>query len=89
MTNQQKAAIVAHRNHGLSYGMIAKLTGISYDAVKTFCWRNGIQKNVAAATSFPSESYCKECGAPAQQNPKRKLKSFCSDSLPSRMVGNA
>ncbi len=79
MTDMQKEVIRKLRMQGLSNRMIAQRTGVSYEAIKSFCWRNSIVKNEEEPVRTPNDN-CRECGVHVEQNPKRKHKDFCSDA---------
>lgn len=83
MTSTQKEAIKLMRAEGLSYGIVSERTGIGYEAVKSFCRRNGL-------TGFGSEIlkgnnrdekyvFCKNCGKRLVQQKNLKRRVFCCD----------
>ena len=78
MTNEQKARITALRIDGTGYATIAAMLGISKETVKSFCRRNGLTGNTAAA--LPAEGMCRNCGTEIVQNPKSRKKVFCSSA---------
>jgi len=70
MTNEQKQAIQALRETGLSYGVIAKKLQIAEGTGKTFCRRGGIAAE---------ESCCPQCGARLPDTPFFRKRRFCSE----------
>lgn len=81
MTSTQKEAIRLMRAEGLSYGAVSERTGIGYEAVKSFCRRNGL-------TGFRSDIledinrdkkyiFCKNCGKRLVQQQNMKWRIFC------------
>lgn len=61
MNTLQKADVVALRQEGYSYRAIADYTGLTYDAVKSYCKRQkltGVQEH----DDLPERSFCRECG---------------------------
>ena len=62
MTEEQKKQIIRLRKKGCGYTAVANKVGISKDTVKSFCRRNGLAGEMAAAeTPVPG---CRECGKP-------------------------
>lgn len=83
MTDNQKALIQIYRKKGMSYKKIADALSVSINTIKTFCKRNGLGGVMTVAT-IPDEVMviaCRCCGKPVSQNPGRKQKRFCSDSM--------
>ena len=77
MTDQQKQAIRALRQKGLSYHKIAELTGLSPNTIKSFCRRNNTR--VLVPNDGEQPDVCKNCGLPLEQNPSTKRKSYCNN----------
>lgn len=75
MTYEQKRQIEALRLNNMSYGKIAKETGVSKDSVKSYCRRHGLKKE-----DLILYEKCLQCGTPLVQTAGRKLKKFCSDA---------
>lgn len=74
----QKEMILFLRQKGTSYAEIAQTLMLSPNTVKSICYRH---KDRFLQESPPSNNpgVCKNCGAPLQQKPGAKKKSFCSD----------
>lgn len=66
MTDRQKQQIIRLRKEGFGYTAVANKVGISKDTVKSFCRRNGLAGEMAAAQG-DSVPGCRECGKPLQQ----------------------
>ena len=83
MTEEQKQRILSMRKQGFGYVKIAQELDISRNTVKSYCRRNSITKPEEIVKAEPAkavtEHFCQQCGIPVEQNPKRKLKKFCSD----------
>lgn len=84
MTSVQKESIKLMRSQGLSYRAVSERTGIGYEAVKSFCRRNGL-------TGFGSDIlkgfnggekylFCKNCGNRLMQQKNMKRRVFCCDT---------
>ena len=83
MTENEKDAIRKLRKQGLGYGKIAQRMGMNKETVKSFCRRNGLDKNGSAMASVSDTKseyrICKNCGKAVLQILKRKEKKFCCD----------
>ena len=84
MNEAQKDKIERMRKKGAGCGEISKELGLNRETVKSYCRRHGLagiaKKEVQAGTYNDVKlSYCRNCGAPIEQNPKRKQKIFCCD----------
>lgn len=84
MTSVQKESIKLMRSQGLSYRAVSERTGIGYEAVKSFCRRNGL-------TGFGADIlkgfnggekylFCKNCGNRLMQQKNMKRRVFCCDT---------
>ena len=71
---ETKKKVMLLRSKGLSYGLIAKEQDTNLNTVKSICRRNR-NKDI----QVPETTYCWYCGECVAQNPKRKMKKFCSD----------
>lgn len=78
MTEQQKLIVKELRMQGFSCGKIAKKINVSRDAVKSYCYRNGLG-GTGKQIVERNKNLCKNCGAVISQTPKGKRKIFCSD----------
>jgi len=67
----EKETIRYWRGEGLGYKAIAAKTGITENAIKGFCKRNGLGSDYDPNT-------CHQCGSPIEQRPKCKPRKFCS-----------
>ena len=81
MTNEQRIYITELRSSGKSYSQIAKLLGLTKDQVSSYCHRHKLSAEgpATAADEATTRSFCKNCGKPIKQIPKRKQILFCSD----------
>ena len=83
MTEDQKQQILSLRKQGIGYMKIAQELGISQNTVKSYCRRNCLARpeeiRKAQPVKLSTEHFCQQCGISVEQNPKRKLKKFCSD----------
>ena len=70
MTAQEKMLIEELHKKGHGYKLIAKLTGLSLNSVKSHCRRH--------CSDHPGD-LCPCCRKPIVQIPKRKPRRFCSD----------
>ena len=75
MTNEQKSKIIELHRNGMSYGQIANELAISRNTVASFCKRYDVGETLTKQVSF-----CKCCGSEIEHQPKKKNKTFCSDS---------
>lgn len=75
MTNHEKEQIQALRLQGYGYLKIGQLLGLSNNAVRSFCRRNGLDGSTPQNIVL-----CKRCGKPTKTIPKRKPRVFCSDA---------
>lgn len=83
MTDEQKRKVSDLRRSGIGYTETARLAGVSRDAVRSFCRRNGLAGEMAGAGQpeageQPQEGCCRECGKPLQQKEGIKRRVFCS-----------
>lgn len=83
MTEEQKKKVSALRRAGIGYTETARLAGVSRDAVRSFCRRNGLAGEMAGAgqekpEERPQGGACRECGKPLVQTAGVKRKAFCS-----------
>ena len=62
LTYEQKRQIEALRLNNMSYGKIAKETGVSKDSVKSYCRRHGLKKE-----DLILYEKCLQCGTPLVQ----------------------
>lgn len=81
MTEEQKRKVSDLRRAGMGYTETARLAGVSRDAVRSFCRRNGLAGEAAKdrpAEVQAQEGCCRECGKPLQQKEGVKRRVFCS-----------
>lgn len=78
MTTEQKSQICSLRTQDYGYAVIAKITGLKKDTVKSFCRRNGIA-GVRAVKQAEQQNHCPQCGKKLIQVEKQKPRRFCSD----------
>lgn len=79
MTHEEKDEIRRLQGQGFGYRRIAAITGLSVDAVKSYCARNLPETKI---------NTCMECGKVLTQIPHRKAKKFCSDACRQRWWGH-
>ena len=81
MTDKQKEAIKALRREGFSYGKVSEKTGIKYEAVKSFCRRNGlIGRGIKQVEDINGRyEFCLNCGTALIQQRHKKRRVFCCD----------
>lgn len=81
MTKEQIANVIELRHQGFGYIRIGNAIGVSSNTIAAYCRRKGIGVgSVEQAKSVKIKtSPCKQCGGVVVQNPRRKLKKFCSD----------
>lgn len=80
MTEEQKKKVSDLRRAGMGYTETARLAGVSRDAVRSFCRRNGLAGKAAEdgpAEGQAKEGCCRECGKPLQQKEGVKRRVFC------------
>ena len=90
MTEEQKRKVSDLRRAGMGYTETARLAGVSRDAVRSFCRRNGLAGKAAGdglAEGQAQEGTCRECGKPLQQKEGVKRRAFCSREC--REIGRA
>ena len=75
MTIEQKETILRLRQALSSYTQIAKETGLTASAVKSYCYRRGL--NTEALKN--SGGYCQHCGEPIVKPSRTRPRRFCSD----------
>ena len=81
MTEEQKRKVSDLRRAGMGYTETARLAGVSRDAVRSFCRRNGLAGKTAEdgpTEGQAQEGCCRECGKPLQQKEGVKRRVFCS-----------
>ena len=82
MTEEQKRKVSDLRRAGMGYTETARQAGVSRDAVRSFCRRNGLAGETAAgkegAAGCPEEGSCRECGKALRQLEGMKKRVFCS-----------
>jgi len=71
MTTDEQKQIAILRANGLSQSQIASELNLNVNAVKAWCRRHPVDTT--------PKTVCLTCGVPIAQNPKRKMKKFCSD----------
>lgn len=74
MTERQEQQIRELRSRGKGYKSIANATGLSRDAVRYFCKRNGL-----VAADFKAGESCPNCGKPLTQPRTGRRKRFCCE----------
>jgi hypothetical protein len=72
VTDKQKSDISVLLQTGIGHDTIARITGLPADQVEDCC------KELAYA-SVSGIVFCKACGAPVAQTPKKRRKIFCSE----------
>ena len=79
MTDAQKEAIKTLRLEGWSYGKVTEKTGIKYEAVKSFCRRNGLAgKGIKRIEDINGRyEFCLNCGTTLIQREHTKRRVFC------------
>jgi len=84
MTADEKAKITHMRLEGVGFVKISTDLGISVNTIKSYCRRKALPGGgigyIPAETEKQNTTRCKQCGKPLTQNPKRKVKRFCSDT---------
>lgn len=82
MTKAQKDVIRELRREGFSYGKVSEKTGIKYEAVKSFCRRNGLTGKGIKRVEDINGRYevCLNCGTPLIQQEHKKRRVFCCDN---------
>lgn len=73
MTDEQKNKIKNLREKFFSYADIADKLGLSTNAVKSFCFRSGLNTDALIENAKP----CKNCGKPIASIAKTKPRIFC------------
>ena len=74
MTERQKHIIRSMRKQGFSYGQIADTLGLTYNTVKSLCYREKLTAQIT-----PDDGHCRHCGQPLEQTLGSKRKIFCRD----------
>lgn len=74
MVQNEIDEIIRMQRCGYGYKLIAQMTGLPQNTVKSYCRRHPLDRESSEDTSF-----CKQCGKPVEQTPHRKQKLFCSD----------
>lgn len=72
----QKEIILTMRRALCSYTQIAEKTGLSVGAIKSYCYRNGLNTESLKSSS----GFCKNCGKPILTPSKTRPRRFCSDA---------
>ena len=75
MTTKEKSNIRLLRIKGLSFSEIAEETGISRNAIKSFCRR----EKILSPEQMAEGNLCKNCGKPMVQKKGGKPRTFCTD----------
>jgi len=80
MTAYQKENISKLRKSGVGYDRIATALNIPEGTIKSFCRRNNLGGHLTSPDSekILLPTFCKQCGNLLNQNPKCKVKIFCS-----------
>lgn len=76
MTELHKEQIRHLRCEGVGYKAIAARLGLSENAVKGYCKRNGL----AGVAQRQPPTACRHCGEPLFQKARGKKRKFCSDA---------
>lgn len=76
MTKSQKETILTMRRALCSYTQIAEKTGLSVSAIKSYCYRHGLNTESLKNSS----GFCKNCGKPILTPSKNRPRRFCSDA---------
>jgi len=79
MTEKQKESIRYMRSQDFSCRHIADSLGLSYNTVKSFCYREHLTRDTRGGENDSEQDGCKNCGAPLNHRPGAKRKTFCSD----------
>ena len=79
MTDKQKESIRYMRSQDFSYRHIADSLGLSYNTVKSFCYREYLTRDTRGGKNDSDQDGCKNCGALLNHHPGAKRKTFCSD----------
>lgn len=72
MTNQEKQQIIKLKNEGMSYSVIASITGVKESTIKTIYARS------------KKEDLCPICGKPLIQTRGHRQKKYCSSKCKDR-----
>lgn len=85
MTNEQRREIFNLRSEGLGYSEIGKRIGLTGNAVRCYCRRNGINAlgevaKLNAAVMEERNEVCQNCRRRIIQPSKGAPKKFCSDA---------
>ena len=84
MTEREKKEVVRLRKNGLSFGMIAKKTGLASTTIKSFITRNADAVSAEPARNISLSGTCRRCGAAIYSISGHKERRFCSDGCRSR-----
>ena len=84
MTEREKKEVVRLRKNGLSFGMIAKKTGLAPTTIKSFIKRNADAVSIEPVRNIGLSGTCRRCGAAIYSISGHKEKKFCSDDCRSR-----
>ena len=76
MNGEQKMQIREMREKLCSYAEIAEATGLSVNTVKSYCYRNGLNKTELSKDL----QLCKNCNNAIALKSKTKPRKFCSDA---------
>lgn len=74
MTKSEKEAIIKLRRKNLSYAEIAKTTGHTVNAIKTFCYRNDLTE-----AALKVGINCKNCNKVLTDKASKRPRIFCSE----------
>lgn len=69
MTKEEKTRISELRNRGCTCKEISQITKISFNTVKSFCYRNPFEQDIVL---------CRQCGKEVTQTPGARRKIWCS-----------
>ena len=79
MTDKQKQTIRAMRRQGLPYRTIADSLALTYNTVKSFCYRENLGNNSQMNEQTGKRGFCKYCGRALKSLQGSKPKIFCDD----------
>ena len=75
MVQNEIEEIVRLQRRGYGYKLIAQMTKLPENTVKSYCRRHPL-----FCAEVEDTSRCRRCGIPVEQTPHRKQKQFCSDA---------
>jgi len=76
MNKAQKEMILEMRQSFCPYSQIADATGLTPSAVKSYCYRHGLNNEAIKS----SNGYCQSCGKPITHPSRTRPRRFCSDT---------